>query len=94
MCWTVRLELHCDTRAPATSRSLTRHHLTEGLGDTDVAHDIIDSAVLIACELVTNGVNAGATTVSIEIALHRDQLRVCVEDDAKRMHNLDHHGQR
>jgi anti-sigma regulatory factor (Ser/Thr protein kinase) len=47
--------------------------------------DVVGDAALVASELVTNAVNAGATEVTVHVAAHHRVVEVVVDDDADAM---------
>jgi hypothetical protein len=67
---------------PAKSRAFCADTLAGLLGHSPEIVELRQTASLIASELLTNSVNAGSTTATLSLAVHRDHLRVAVEDDA------------
>lgn len=82
MCWVGRRVYFCDWGAPRQARGFCTDHLTAALGHSVDAQRVVDDAKLIVSELMTNAVNAGASTSQLDVRLHRDHLRVLVQDDA------------
>ncbi len=52
--------------------------LTDGPGRDDLVHDV----ALVVSELMTNSVRARSRLVRLSLALHRDVVRIVVDDDA------------
>jgi anti-sigma regulatory factor (Ser/Thr protein kinase) len=72
--------LGSDNRAPGQARDACRKDL-EALMDGQDAQDVLDAALLVVSELVTNAVNAGCSNTVLDVALHRSHLRLSVHDD-------------
>jgi anti-sigma regulatory factor (Ser/Thr protein kinase) len=68
-----------DPRAPGAARSYVAHHLTTSTVPEGVP---VDDVVLIASELVTNAVRAGAAWVAVTLRVTRRRVDLVVEDDA------------
>jgi anti-sigma regulatory factor (Ser/Thr protein kinase) len=75
----VKITLTPDQQAPREARSFVSTQLTESLLPADVA---LGDVVLIASELVTNAVIAGAAYLEVTLTVSRRQLDLIVEDDA------------
>jgi anti-sigma regulatory factor (Ser/Thr protein kinase) len=58
------------------------------LGPSPAAEDIIASAVLVVSELVANAIRSNCATVILRVELHRDHIRLSVQDDAPSGHGL------
>jgi anti-sigma regulatory factor (Ser/Thr protein kinase) len=69
------LELPPGERAPSLARRVVADALTE-LG----AADVVETAVLLASELVTNALLHGSPTVSVEVLAVPGGIRVAVQD--------------
>jgi signal transduction histidine kinase len=67
---------------PARARQFATTQLHDVFGDDPQVLPVIDDAVLAISELVTNAVNAQATTVTVELTIHHDHLQLAVFDDA------------
>jgi two-component sensor histidine kinase len=72
--------LHCDTATPSAARQFVAHRLHGELPDG--ADWAIETAVLVASELVTNAVRAGCRRLGVRVAVNRSGVRVAIEDDA------------
>jgi two-component sensor histidine kinase len=73
------IRLPGDLRAPAAARSF----LSRELGGVDsVPPDGVPDVVLVASELVTNAVQAGAGVVDVELAVDGGRIDLTVADDA------------
>ena len=68
--------------APYEARAFCTESLDADLSDREGAGAVISDATLIASELVTNAVLAGATTIRLELSVTDAQLRIEVHDDA------------
>ncbi len=73
------LELRPEDHASARARALVTSHLAE-LGVTD--RPVVDDAVLVASELVTNAVLHAELPCQLRLVSTRDELRIEVEDRA------------
>jgi serine/threonine-protein kinase RsbW len=82
MCWTATHDLHPVVHAPATARGFVRDALAGVLSDRPERHQIVHTSELIVSELVTNAVRAKAHLLRVELAVHRDVMRISVIDDA------------
>ena len=75
----MRTRLAGDPRAPHAARSYVARHLTTGA----LPHGVrLDDVVLVASELVTNAVRAGAEWVHLSLRTSRQRLDLVIEDDA------------
>jgi hypothetical protein len=72
--------LHCDAATPSAARLFVTHRLR---GELPIGADsAIETAVLLASELVTNAVRAGCRHLGLRLAVHRAEVRVAIDDDA------------
>lgn len=69
--------LDCDSRAPAAAR----HQVSEFLKRPDIPHDVINDVVLVVSELVTNAVEAGATSIELRLDVTNQNITMSVDDD-------------
>jgi anti-sigma regulatory factor (Ser/Thr protein kinase) len=69
--------IRCDSHAPATARQ----QISDYLKQTDIAGELINDVVLAASELVTNAVDAGATSIELSVDVIRHEVALSVEDD-------------
>ncbi len=75
----MKTRLPGDRRAPSAARSYVARQLATSPVPEGVA---VDDVVLIASELVTNAVRAGARWVHLSVRVTRRRLDLLVEDDA------------
>jgi anti-sigma regulatory factor (Ser/Thr protein kinase) len=75
----MRTRLASDPRAPGAARAFVRARLAEHGAPAGVD---TDDVVLITSELVTNAVEAGASSVLLDVRLSARGLEIVVEDDA------------
>lgn len=68
----------CDPAAVAPARRWAYDALSQRLG----MDDVIDDAVLVVSELVTNAIRAHCSQISIRIVVENDTVRIGVLDDA------------
>lgn len=68
-----------NSRAPGRARAYVARHLAAVTAPDGVA---VDDVVLIASELVTNAVRAGASRIDLTLRVTRRRLDLLVEDDA------------
>ncbi|MDP9093339.1 MAG: ATP-binding protein [Actinomycetota bacterium] len=68
---------------PAQARSIIASELVGLLSVGTGRESLVHAAQLAVSELVTNSVNAGASRISTRMTVHRDHVRVAVEDDAE-----------
>jgi two-component sensor histidine kinase len=82
VCWFVEQAYSADSWTPTQARRLAADRLHQALGADAAAEELVDIAGLVISELVTNAVNAGATMITVDLAIHRDHVRAGVADDA------------
>ncbi len=82
MCWGASQAYASDVRAPAAGRQFCAEQLRTALTDRPGRDDLIDDAVLVVSELLTNSLRAQSRVARLSLALHRDLLRIVVDDDA------------
>ena len=75
----MRIRLPSDHQAPGEARAFVRAHLA---GTILPGHLPVDDVALIASELVTNAVHAGALEIDLVLDVTDHDLRLSVEDDA------------
>lgn len=68
----------CDPASVAPARRWAHEVLSRRLG----VYDMIDDAVLVVSELVTNAIRADCSQVLVRIAVESDAVRIGVFDDA------------
>ncbi len=85
MCWDTARTYPGSQRAPSLARRFCADQLMTQLADRPDRRAIIDDAVVIVSELVTNAVRAGCTSAQVSLTMHHRQLRVAVDDDAPGM---------
>ena len=75
----MRTRLPADRHAPRLARTYVRDHLSEA----ELPRDLhVEDVALIASELVTNAVRAGAGRVDLEVTATGRRVELTVEDDA------------
>ena len=82
MCWSASQVYVGDDHAPGIGRSFCIAQLRAALADGPGRDDLIYDTALVASELLTNSVRAGSRVTRFSLAVHRDHLRVVVDDDA------------
>src|SRR4051794_33870884 len=82
MCWDVTRQLATDARAPERARRFCAEQLTGMLAERPERDGLLQNIYLIATELVTNAVNARASTTTLGLSWHRHRIRLTVDDDA------------
>jgi hypothetical protein len=82
MCWQVAQSYPCQPGTPARARLFCAETLPSLLAATAARDPLIELALLVVSELVTNAVNAGCVTARLILSMHHDRLRVGVCDDA------------
>ncbi|MBW1602794.1 ATP-binding protein [Streptomyces sp. JJ66] len=75
--WSFGLQLTNNHRAPG----IARRTLHAAMGTYGVEHDVTHTALLLASELVTNGVKHSDGPVYIRASVRRKELRVSVWDN-------------
>lgn len=66
---------------PSTAAAV--RHALRGLCDGEViSHAALDDLTLVATELITNAVHAGASALVVRLTVHAPELELAVEDDA------------
>jgi anti-sigma regulatory factor (Ser/Thr protein kinase) len=81
MCQQVQHLYPGDTVSASDARHMGADHLASVLGSGPGVADLIDDCALVISELVTNSVNAGGSAILVEVAVHRDHVRIGVTDD-------------
>jgi hypothetical protein len=71
-----------DQLPPALGRKFCGEQLDAVLADLPGRDDVIFDANVVVSELLTNSVRAGSQTTRLSLSLHRDVLRVLVDDAA------------
>jgi anti-sigma regulatory factor (Ser/Thr protein kinase) len=82
MCWEADRVYFCDWNAPRTARGFCADYLRASLAAGPATDEVVEVAVAVVSELITNSVQAGCHSTSLQLALHRDHLRIGVEDDS------------
>lgn len=77
----MRMDFPADLSAPSNARMFVSEqlHLLSGATTPWPTDDV----VLVASELVTNSVQAGAQKISVQIQVHDDRIQLQVTDDAE-----------
>jgi hypothetical protein len=82
MCWSAERELEGDPAAVGLGRRFVHEVLVAwGLSDVDPAWDRLGDALLVASELLTNSLRAGARSMWLTVQVHEHRIRVGVRDD-------------
>ena len=76
----MKTRLPADASAPSEARAFVTAQLSSTRLPADVA---AEDVVLVTSELVTNAVNAGGTTLEVEIRASPHQVELVVSDDAE-----------
>jgi anti-sigma regulatory factor (Ser/Thr protein kinase) len=74
----VNISLPGDLQAPGAARTFVQGHLGKATRD----RDLVDTVVLVASELVTNAVRAGATDIGLSLEITPEAVELLVDDDA------------
>ncbi|MDX6296630.1 MAG: hypothetical protein QOI51_487 [Nocardioidaceae bacterium] len=82
MCWGASKILDGDRSSPAHGRQFCAAQLGAALSELPGRDDLIFDANVVVSELLTHSLRAGSQLVRLSLSLHRDSLRVMVEDDA------------
>jgi signal transduction histidine kinase len=89
MCWRVDRSFRADTRAPGAARDFVDVELTRRFAPI-ARPPVIDDALLVVSELVTNALRAGSSSASVLVRLHRAELEIAVTDDAPGQPEVQH----
>jgi anti-sigma regulatory factor (Ser/Thr protein kinase) len=73
--------LGCDEAAPGEARAWVRHALADAVGGYRIGEAVLDDALLIVSELVTNAVRSGCRKARLSCELDPPRLTVAVTDD-------------
>lgn len=76
------LALLPDAAQVGVAREFCARRLAAVMSTVDEAHDVINAAVMITSELVTNAIRAGATAIRLQLEHDRNRVRIAVVDDA------------
>jgi anti-sigma regulatory factor (Ser/Thr protein kinase) len=81
MRYDVASSFDCDASQVARARTWVHEELAERL-PTQASQDVVEDAVLVVSELLTNAIRAGCDLVTVGLALDADSVRLGVSDDA------------
>jgi anti-sigma regulatory factor (Ser/Thr protein kinase) len=81
MHYDVASSFDCDASQVARARSWVHEELAERL-PTRASSEVVEDAVLVVSELLTNAIRAGCDFVTVGLALRGDSVRLAVSDDA------------
>jgi anti-sigma regulatory factor (Ser/Thr protein kinase) len=81
MCWGVSRTYAAHERVAALGRRFCDDQLRAALVSTPRRDELLSDAMLVVSELLTNSMRAGSHVIRLSLALHRDVLRVVVDDD-------------
>ena len=73
----MRRTINCDSRAPAAARL----QVSEFLERPGVSHEVVNDVVLAVSELVTNAVEAGATSIELLVDVTKQDIMMSVDDN-------------
>jgi signal transduction histidine kinase len=90
MCVFLRHRVAGGVVAPAAARHFATAALSPLLQELSEADLVIGDVELVITELVTNSIRAAASTVTPDLAVHRDHVRIAVADDADGMPEVQH----
>ncbi len=82
MCWFEERSLSPGPAAPAVARRIVTQAIGQRVGTAHWVAFVQFDASLIASELVTNAIQAGAARLAVTVRVHRSRVRVTVSDDA------------
>jgi anti-sigma regulatory factor (Ser/Thr protein kinase) len=82
MCWYQQRALNPENSAATTARRTVAQAIGQRVGSAQWVELVQFDASLIASELVTNAVQAGASRLILIVRVHRSRVRVTVSDDA------------
>jgi anti-sigma regulatory factor (Ser/Thr protein kinase) len=82
MCWSASQVYVCDARAPSAGRRFCVEQLGAALSEGRGREDLIYDAALVVSELLTNSIRAQSGITRLSLAVHRDLMRIIVDDDA------------
>ncbi|HSY14702.1 MAG TPA: ATP-binding protein [Jatrophihabitantaceae bacterium] len=74
-----------DITAPARARHFCAEHLSQVLGSSTAAQDMIADLVLVTSELVTNAFNAGSHEICVDLCRHGDRIQLAVHDHSTQL---------
>jgi anti-sigma regulatory factor (Ser/Thr protein kinase) len=74
----MKTRLAGDLQAPSAARAFVESHLGPAVGD----HGLVEDAMLVVSELVTNAVRAGATGLDVALKVTPRRVVLTVDDDA------------
>jgi anti-sigma regulatory factor (Ser/Thr protein kinase) len=81
MRYDVASSFDCDTSQVARARRWVHEELAQRL-PTQAPRDVLEDAVLVVSELLTNAIRAGCDLVTVGLALESHCVRLGVSDDA------------
>jgi anti-sigma regulatory factor (Ser/Thr protein kinase) len=82
MCWGTSKSFSGDRLPPAHGRQFCVEQLRAVLADRPGRDELLFDLSVVVSELLTNSLRAGAHVTRLSLSLHRDTLRVMVDDDA------------
>ena len=82
MCLSSSACFSCDATTPQRVRDFCLDYLRRLFPAKPAASEAIDDYVLVASELTSNAVRAGSTALDVIVEVHRDRVRIAVDDDA------------
>jgi anti-sigma regulatory factor (Ser/Thr protein kinase) len=79
--WTAQQHYSCSVASVGEARTFCTEQLSDLLGQTSAAQDVVDAANLIVSELITNAVNAECSSSNLTLTCEGEFLRISVLDD-------------
>ncbi len=79
MCLSHSASFPCDVSTPQKARTFCLDCLRELF---PAGSDVVDDCLLVVSELTSNSVKAGCVAVGLTVEVHRDHVRITVDDDA------------
>src|SRR5690349_20267995 len=73
----MRCTINADPRAPAAARK----EVSDFLMAPEISGDVVQNIVLVVSELVTNAIEAGATSIELSVDVLHGQVKMSVDDD-------------
>jgi anti-sigma regulatory factor (Ser/Thr protein kinase) len=78
--WSHDVRLDAEPRSAARARAFVRHHLTE----SQLPY-LVDSVLLVACELITNGIVHAKTPLTLTLSRTDTVVRLSVHDESSKV---------
>ena len=89
MCVKKRRDLECRPESVALGRRFVADTLAEwGVDTSATGPELVDDALLVTSELLTNGIKVCEEAITVELAGNHDHLEISVSDDSPRPASL------